>query len=30
MPGRELLLVRRREVDLVRVASATCPQNRAG
>ena len=25
MPGRELLLVRRREVDLVRVSSAACP-----
>ncbi len=25
MPGRELLLVGRREVDLLRVASAACP-----
>jgi len=25
MPGRELLLVCRREVDLVRVSSAACP-----
>jgi hypothetical protein len=29
MPGRELLLVRRREIDLVRVAGATCPRARA-
>jgi hypothetical protein len=30
MPGRELLLVRRREIDLVRVAGASCPRCLAG
>jgi hypothetical protein len=29
MPGRELVLVCRREVDLLRVASAACPANPA-